>query len=224
MQWSRRNARYARPHGLPTLKSGVRMGMHAGLAILGGDDYVASTCIERRGSLRRPTAGSSILSDATRGLVEGQVDGGVHLLALGEHELRDFTRPEPLFQVVADGLDTAFPPLKTEGRTSHGNLPSRLTTFIGRETELQGLARLLDSNRLITLLGPGGTGKTSLSVELLRREARRFDDGAWFVALESVNDPEPFPPSSPQRSGSCQAVARRSSPACAPSSHRAPLA
>ena len=171
----------------------VRMGMHAGLAILGGDDYVGLDVHRAARIAAAAHGGQIILSDATRGLVEGQLDGGVHLLALGEHELRDFTRPEPLYQVVADGLDTAFPPLKTAGRTSHGNLPSRLTTFIGREAELEGLARLLDSNRLITLLGPGGTGKTSLSVELLRREARRFDDGAWFVALESVRDPELVP-------------------------------
>jgi len=168
----------------------VRMGLHAGLATLGGDDYVGLDVHRAARIAAAAHGGQIVISNATRGLVEGHIEGGVHLLALGEHELRDFARPEPLYQVVADGLDTAFPPLKAAGRTGRGNLPSRLTTFIGRDVELDALTRLLDSNRLITLVGPGGTGKSSLAVELLRREARRFDDGTWFVALESVHDPE----------------------------------
>ncbi len=171
----------------------VRMGMHAGLATLGGDDYVGLDLHRAARIAAAAHGGQIVVSDATRGLVEGHIGGGVHLLALGDHELRDLARPEPLYQVVADGLDTAFPPLKAAGRTGRGNLPSRLTTFIGRDMELDALTRLLDSNRLITLVGPGGTGKSSLAVELLRREARRFDDGTWFVALESVHDPELVP-------------------------------
>ena len=170
----------------------VRMGLHAGLATLGGDDYVGIDIHRAARIAAAAHGGQIILSDATRGLVEGHIDG-VQLLALGEHQLRDLARAEPLYQVVADGLETAFPPLKAAGDSSRGNLPSRLTTFIGREAELDALARLLDSNRLITLVGPGGTGKTSLATELLRRETHRFADGMWFVALESVRDPELVP-------------------------------
>jgi predicted ATPase/class 3 adenylate cyclase len=171
----------------------VRMGLHAGLATLGGDDYVG-TDIHRAARIAAAAHGGQVVvSEATRGLVEAHLADTVRLVALGEHQLRDLTRPEPLYQVVADGLETVFPPLKAAGETSRGNLPSRLTTFIGREPELDALTQLLDSSRLITLLGPGGTGKTSLAVELLRREARRFDDGVWFVALESVRDPELVP-------------------------------
>ena len=171
----------------------VRMGMHAGLATLGGDDYVGID-VHRAARIAAAAHGGQILvSEATRGLVEGHTNAQMHLIALGEHELRDLGRAEPLYQVVADGLETTFPPLNAPGQSRLGNLPSRLTTFIGREAELDELARLMDSNRLITLVGPGGTGKTSLAVELLRRQADRFSDGTWFVALESVNDPELVP-------------------------------
>ena len=170
----------------------VRMGLHAGLATLGGDDYVGIDVHRAARIASAAHGGQIIVSETTRGLVEGHLDGA-QLLALGEHELRDLPRPEPLFQVVADGLETAFPPLRAAGDSSRGNLPSRLTTFIGREAELDELARLMDSNRLITLVGPGGTGKTSLATELLRREAHRFADGTWFVALETVHDPDLVP-------------------------------
>ncbi|HEU5204505.1 MAG TPA: adenylate/guanylate cyclase domain-containing protein [Candidatus Limnocylindrales bacterium] len=167
----------------------VRMGLHAGLGTLGGDDYVGIDVHRAARIAAAAHGGQIVVSEATRGLVEGQTRPDVHLLALGEHELRDLGRVEPLYQVVADGLDSAFPPLNAPGPTRLGNLPSRLTTFIGRESELDELAHLMDVNRLITLVGPGGTGKTSLAVELLRRQAGRFADGTWFVALESVNDP-----------------------------------
>jgi predicted ATPase/class 3 adenylate cyclase len=171
----------------------VRIGIHSGLGTLGGDDYVGVD-IHRAARIAAAAHGGQVLvSDATRSLVEGHLPDGVELLPLGEHQLRDVARPEPIYQVLCEGLQTEFPPLKAAGETSRGNLPSRLTTFIGREPELDALTRLLDSSRLITLVGPGGTGKTSLAVELLRREVRRFDDGVWFVALESVRDPELVP-------------------------------
>ena len=171
----------------------VRMGIHSGLGTLGGDDYVGID-VHRAARIGGAAHGGQVLvSEATRGLVEGHTGAGIHLRALGEHELRDLGRAEPLYQVVADGLETAFPPLNARGTTRPGNLPSRLTTFIGREAELDELTRLMDSNRLITLVGPGGTGKTSLAVELLRRQAERFADGTWFVALESVTDPDLVP-------------------------------
>ena len=167
----------------------VRMGLHAGLGTLGGDDYVGID-VHRAARVAAAAHGGQILvSEATRGLVEGHTRADVHLLALGEHELRDLGGAEPLYQVAADGLETAFPPLNAPRPARLGNLPSRLTSFVGREGELEELAHLMDSNRLITLVGPGGTGKTSLAVELLRRQADRFADGSWFVPLESVRDP-----------------------------------
>jgi predicted ATPase/class 3 adenylate cyclase len=171
----------------------VRMGLHSGLGTLGGDDYVGVD-IHRAARIAAAAHGGQVLvSDATRSLVEGHLPDGVELLPLGEHELRDVERPEPIFQVLGEGLQAEFPPLKSAGGSHRGNLPPRLTSFIGRDVELDELAGLLDSNRLLTLVGPGGTGKTSLAVELLRREVGRFRDGTWFVPLESVHDPELVP-------------------------------
>jgi predicted ATPase/class 3 adenylate cyclase len=171
----------------------VRMGLHAGLGTLGGDDYVGVD-IHRAARIAAAAHGGQILvSEATRGLIEGHTGQGVQLLSLGEHALPDIARPETLYQVIADGIEQQFPPLRAAGQTSRGNLPSRLTSFIGRRAELDELAGLMESNRLLTLVGPGGTGKTSLAVELLRRHANGFSDGTWFVALESFNDPDLVP-------------------------------
>ena len=153
----------------------------------------ASTFIGRPGSLRRPTAGRC--SFRTR---RGRSWRATSLTAWtcspsASTSSATSTRPEPLYQVIADGLQAEFPPLKTQVGPSRGNLPPRLTSFIGRDPELDELATLLDSNRLLTLVGPGGAGKTSLATELLRRESGRYRDGTWFVPLESVHDAELVP-------------------------------
>ena len=168
----------------------VRMGIHSGLGALGGDDYVGLDIHRAARMAAAAHGGQVVVSDATRSLVEGHLPDGVELLSLGEHELRDVDRAEPIYQVLGEGLRSEFPPLKSAASSGRGNLPPRLTSFIGRDQELDALAALLASNRLLTLVGPGGTGKTSLAIELLRRESGRFRDGTWFVALESVRDAE----------------------------------
>jgi predicted ATPase len=111
---------------------------------------------------------------------------------LGRHSLKDVPAPEHIFQLEADGLRVDFPPLRTEASTA-GNLPDRLTSFVGRDRELAELDRLLDDARLVTLTGPSGIGKTSLAVEVARRHVRRMSDGAWLVALDTTTDPALVP-------------------------------
>ena len=96
--------------------------------------------------------------------------------------------PVRIFQVVADGLPVEFPPIRTLDARPN-NLPTQLTTFIGRDAELDEAAGLLASTRLLTLTGPGGTGKTRLSLQLAARTAEDFPDGVFFVALEPVREP-----------------------------------
>ncbi len=168
----------------------VRMGLHTGLAALGGDDYVGVD-VHRVARIAAAAHGGQVLvSDATRSLAESDLPSGTSLRSLGEHKLRDIARPEHVYQLVIDGLPSDFPPIATASAVAAGNLQDRLTAFIGRDRELAELGRLLDDRRLVTLTGPGGTGKTSLAVELARARAEGFADGAWFIGLESVMDPE----------------------------------
>ncbi len=165
----------------------VRMGLHTGVGTLGGDDYV-SIDVNRAARIAGAAHGGQVLvSDATRVLSELSLPPGAQLRSLGEHRLRDLATPEHLHQLVLEGLPSEFPPPLTLGRAT-GNLPTRLTSFIGREGELEELATLVAANRLVTLTGPGGSGKTSLALELARRVAADHEHGAWFVPLELVDE------------------------------------
>ena len=131
--------------------------------------------------------GQVILTDATRS-VAGDPGAGISLRDLGEHRLKDIARPERLYQVEAAGLETTFPALRTLDLTPN-NLPPQLTSFVGR-AEVDRAATLLDRTRLLTLTGPGGTGKTRLSLALANDCVERYPDGAWFVPLAPVTDAE----------------------------------
>ncbi|HJP65708.1 MAG TPA: AAA family ATPase, partial [Actinomycetota bacterium] len=117
---------------------------------------------------------------------------GMTFASLGAHRLKDFDQPARLFQVHGDGLRSAFPALKTLDRPV-GNLPLQLTSFVGRERQLEEAGEALAGARLLTLTGPGGTGKTRLSIQLGSNAEDGFEDGAWFVALAPVTDPEAVP-------------------------------
>ena len=166
----------------------VRMGLHTGIGTLGGDDYV-SVDVNRAARIAALAHGGQVLlSDASRALVEGALPTGASLRPLGEFQLKDLDRSERLHQLVVDGLQSAFPPLRAIDRAI-GNVPDQVSTFIGREAELTELGSLLGEKRLITLTGPGGTGKTRLATELAHRQADRFEHGAWLVALDAIREP-----------------------------------
>ena len=173
------------PDGAPLL---VRMGLHSGEAYLSGDDYGGFEVNRAARIAAAGHGGQILLSDPTRALIADALPDGVGIRDLGRHALRDVPRPEQLFQLDVAGLRSEFPPLRT-ATAALGELPSRLTSFIGRDAELSELSDLLAERRLVTLTGPGGIGKTSLAVETARRVADRFDDGAWFVPLAEVEDP-----------------------------------
>ena len=167
----------------------VRMGLHTGVARLGGDDYVGLDVNRAARIAGLGHGGQVLLSDATRALTADELPSGVSVRSLGPHRLRDLDRPEPLHQLVIEGLPSQFPPLAAADGPV-GNLPSRLTSFVGRDRELETLERLLDDATLVTLTGPGGAGKTRLALETARRRASSFADGAWLVRLEGIEDPE----------------------------------
>ena len=165
----------------------VRMGIHTGVGILGGDDYVGLD-VNRAARIASAAHGGQVLvSDSTRALTDGSLPPGLELRDLGEHRLPDLSRPERLHQLVIEGLANSFPPVRADAIAAH-TVPQRVTSFIGRERELAELGELLKTSALITLTGPGGSGKTSLAMELGRSVAGRFEHGAWWIPLDSVPD------------------------------------
>jgi predicted ATPase/class 3 adenylate cyclase len=170
----------------------VRMGLHTGEGVLGGDDYTGLD-VHRAARVADAAHGGQVLvSDATRGLVQHTLPGGASLRDLGEHRLRGLEDPERLHQLVSDGLAADFPPPRTLDARPN-NLPLQLTSFVGRESEIAEVERLLGQTRLLTLTGPGGSGKSRLAVQVAADLLTRFQDGSWFVDLAPVTDPALVP-------------------------------
>jgi predicted ATPase len=135
--------------------------------------------------------GQVLVSPATAGLASAALPAGLGLRDLGDHRLKDFAEPQRLAQLTGPGLPDRFPALRSlEGRPS--NLPVQLTSFVGRD-QLAEASALLERARLLTLTGPGGTGKTRLALQVAERALDDHPDGAWFVPLETVTDPDQVP-------------------------------
>jgi class 3 adenylate cyclase len=167
---------------LGTLK--VRMGLHTGEVELQGNHYFGVPLYRCARLISTAHGGQVVVSAATAALVGDALAAGVELLDLGEHRLKDLQRPERIFQLRAPGLEAHFPPLRTLDGRSH-NLPLQATAFIGREREV-GLALDLltqPATRLLTLTGPGGVGKTRLSLQMAMACLEHCADGAFFVEL-----------------------------------------
>lgn len=167
----------------------VRVGLHTGEAHRSGDDYGGFDVNRAARVAVVGHGGQIILSETTAALVADALPAGTTLRDLGRHVLKDVPRAEHLSQLDVAGLPSDFPPLRTAAERV-GNLPDRLTSFIGRDDEVVALVALAQDARLVTLTGPGGIGKTSLAIETSRALAPHFRDGAWFVSLASVDGPE----------------------------------
>jgi predicted ATPase/class 3 adenylate cyclase len=167
----------------------VRMGLHSGEGIRGGDDYVGVD-VNRAARIAAAAHGGQVLiSESTRALTHHGLPRDVGLTDLGEHHLKGLAYPERLYQVTIAGLQSTFPPPHSEP-VARAHLPPRLTSFVGRQDDLDSVSSVLAANRVVTLVGPGGAGKTSLATECARAASGSFVDGAWFVALEAIADPE----------------------------------
>jgi predicted ATPase/class 3 adenylate cyclase len=164
----------------------VRIGLHTGEGELGGDDYVGIDVHKAARIAASGHGGQVVLSDATRTLLTDRLPEGVAVRELGPHGLKDFDRDEPLHDLVIEGLEADFPPLTT-GRGSRTNLPAPRTSFVGRGSAIAEVGAMLDGARLVTLTGPGGTGKTRLALEVAATHLDRYDE-VTFVDLSSVDD------------------------------------
>jgi predicted ATPase/class 3 adenylate cyclase len=166
----------------------VRMGLHAGEASNSAAGLVGLDVNRAARIAAAAHGGQIVVSDAVNTLVTPLLREGVSLRGLGRHRLKDLREPQPLCQVVADGLRLEFPPLRSIDARPN-NLPTQLTSFVGRDKELAEAGELLERNRLVTLTGPGGTGKTRLSLQVAANAAERYPDGVFFVPLETVREP-----------------------------------
>ncbi|MFN2135602.1 MAG: ATP-binding protein [Candidatus Promineifilaceae bacterium] len=169
----------------------VRMGLHAGEAQARGGDYFG-TAVNRTARLMSAASGGQVLLSADAAtLLAGRLPDGVTLRDLGEHRLKDLLRPEHVFQLVAPGLPADFPPIASLNLRPN-NLPSQPSLFVGREAELNEIESRLASERvrLLTLTGPGGTGKTRLALQSAADLSDHFIDGTFFIDLAPLRDPD----------------------------------
>jgi predicted ATPase/class 3 adenylate cyclase len=169
----------------------VRMGLHTGPALADGADYDTGTSHTLNRAARVMSAahgGQILLSGAAAELVRGGLPPGIYLKDMGQQRLKGVSQPEPIFQVMAPELPQAFPPLATQSPARH-NLPRALTSFIGRSRELALVKQAIGQERLVTLTGPGGVGKTRLALGAASESLDAFPDGIWLVELAPVFDP-----------------------------------
>ncbi|MGE5222367.1 MAG: tetratricopeptide repeat protein, partial [Omnitrophica WOR_2 bacterium] len=173
------------PWAIPPLK--VRVALHSGEADLRDGDYYGGP-VNRCARMRNAAHGGQILlSETTYCLVRDELPQGVRLHDLGEYDLKGLERPEHIFQPVVEDLRGEFPPLNTPDRIRN-NLPSALTSFIGRERELEELEHLLWQTRLLTVAGPGGAGKTRLAIQVALNVQGSFPDGLWLIDLAPLSN------------------------------------
>ena len=168
----------------------VRMGVHTGEPSLVSADYIGLDVHHAARIMSAGHGGQVLLSQTTQDLVQYDLPDGVSLRDLGEHCLKDLQRPSHLFQLVIADLPADFPPLKTLDSRPN-NLPVQLTPLIGREQEGAAVQNLLqrEDMRLVTLTGPGGTGKTRLGLQVAADLSDLFPDGVYFVNLAPLSDP-----------------------------------
>jgi predicted ATPase/class 3 adenylate cyclase len=166
-----------------SLELPVRMGMATGEAESRGGDYFGTVLNRAARVMAAGHGGQILVADSTVQLV-----AGIEFTNLGPHRLRDVPEPIGLFQVCGSGLRSEFPPLRTQSRRI-GNIRPPVSSFVGREDDLDKVAAEIGQRRFVTLTGVGGVGKTRLAVEVARHLNGEFPDGVWLLELATVSDP-----------------------------------
>lgn len=166
----------------------VRIGIHTGRGLLGGDNYVGMDVHRAARIAAAGHGGQILLSDATRRLVERDLPYGSSLRDLGSHRLRDLADPERISQLAVPGLPDEFPAIRSlDARPT--NLPAATNPLVGRDDDVEHIRGLLEGYRVVTLTGPGGVGKTSLALAAAETMRDRFPDGVFVTFLAALSDP-----------------------------------
>ncbi|MGA9489671.1 MAG: LuxR C-terminal-related transcriptional regulator [Mycobacterium sp.] len=172
----------------------LRVGVHTGEIQLRDEGNYAGPSINRTARLRDLAhGGQTVLSGVTEALVLDGLPQDAWLTDLGTHPLRGVQRPERVVQLCHPDLCNEFPPLRATKDVVFKHFPVQLTNFVGREAEMQDMRELLAANRLMTLTGAGGVGKTRLAAQVAAQIAGEFDNGVWWVDLAPITDPDLLP-------------------------------
>jgi predicted ATPase/class 3 adenylate cyclase len=167
----------------------VRMGVHTGEPLSASTGYVGLDVHRAARICAAGHGGQILVSQAARSLLGSSIPDDAQLRDLGDHRLRGIESAERLFQVVAPGLRTEFPPVRSLD-TLPNNLPRQLSSFVGREAEIEAAEARMAGSTVLTLTGPGGVGKTRLALEIGAHLVASYPDGVWLVELASVTDGE----------------------------------
>src|ERR1700731_171552 len=178
----------------PLAPISLRIGVHTGEVRLRDEcNYIGPT-INRTARLRDLAhGGQTVLSGTTESLVVDALPADAWLTGLGTHELRGVARPERVVQLCHPDLRNDFPPLRTPKSVAAHNVPSQFTSLVGRGQQTTEVRKLLAENRLVTLTGAGGVGKTRLAVEVANVLAAEYAEGVWYVDLAPITDPAVVP-------------------------------
>lgn len=170
----------------------VRMAIHSGTAQERDADYFGPAVNRVARLLALGYGGQVLVSRTAADLLQAELPPECSLRDLGEHQLKDLTRSERVYQLIAPDVSTAFPALRSVASFPN-NLPPQLTSFVGREEELAQLHTLVHDHRLVSLVGAGGAGKTRCAIAVGAESLEQFRDGVWLVELAAISDPQLVP-------------------------------
>ncbi|MDQ6825059.1 MAG: tetratricopeptide repeat protein [Candidatus Eremiobacteraeota bacterium] len=170
----------------------ARVAMHTGNCEERNGDYFGPAVNRVARLLSVGHGGQILLSDATAALAKADLPPRSSMRDLGSHRLKDLSNPEHVHQLIAPDIAADFPPLRSLEAIPN-NLPIQVTSFRGREADMQEISEALDTTRLVTLFGAGGVGKTRLALQVAAELLDRFPDGVWYLELAPITDPEFVP-------------------------------
>jgi predicted ATPase len=167
----------------------VRLGLHTGACEERDGDYYGPVVNRVARLMAIAWGGQTLLSRATAELVQDELADGYRLRDLGRHRLKDLGRPEYVYQLDVEGLQSEFPSLRSLSNPElRHNLPGAISSFVGRQTQVSEVCRLLSETRILTLSGPGGVGKTRLALQVAAEMLDGSGDGVWLVELAPLED------------------------------------
>ena len=167
----------------------VRMAIHTGPALARGNDLFGPTLNRTARVMGLAHGGQVLLTESAAVLAREHLDDGVSLRDLGEHRLRDLSVAERVYQLVAQGIDDGFSPVRSMDNLPT-NLPIQLTSFVGRDADIIDVTNLLSNHRLVTLTGSGGVGKTRIALQVAAEVLPEYHDGVWLVELAPAENEE----------------------------------